>query len=426
MIFLEINEFSSDLMATAAEALNAPNIKKLLQLKHTTTTTDDQFERFGLDPWVQWVSIHTGQTSSEHGVRHLGDVPKLDHPQIWEVLSKKGFSSGVWGAMNASRASAENCQFFFPDPWSFSEDAYPPQLNNLLAFPRYYSKNYGDLNKGKTVRTLAKLIYFCLNPGVASALLPVAPKIISHVIKYGMPEYLLFVLFDLVNARLFAHYSKKSKPKFSLLFLNSIAHLQHHKWTSKNGLSEEMKIAFLLLDDILGTVFNVIPVDEPIIVANAFSQYCSFDQNEFLYRQKNPEKFLRTCGIEFERVEQAMTNDGHVFFDSRESAQEAIATLHGATVNGKKLFDVEYDESTPKQLFFQIILWDQLDSHALLSINGRSMPFFDLFDQVTQRSGSHLQIGDIFSRGMDFPDKIMNHELSNYIVGKFVHQTVPA
>ena len=419
MIFLEINEFNADLMAKAAETLNANNLRRLLKLKHTETTTDDKFERFGLDPWVQWVSIHTGKTSSQHGIAHLGDVPQLDHPQIWETLSNKGLRCGIWGAMNASRGAAANCEFFFPDPWSFSEMAYPPELNNLLAFPRYYSKNYGDLDKIKAFRELFKLILFCANPRIMRALLPIAPKIIKHVIKNGMPEYLLFVLFDLVNATLFANYYKKTKPDFAVLFLNSLAHLQHHKWTIEDGLSQEMKIAFALFDDILGIIFDIIPPDQPIIIANAFTQYCSYDQNEFLYRQKNPEKFLQTADIIFNRVEQAMTNDGHVFFDTPEAAQKAAEILSGTTVNGKKVFYVEDDKKIPEKIFFQVILWDQLEENSLLVINGKTIPFFDLFDRVTRRSGSHLQRGDVFSRGINFPDKIYNHDIHNYIISGF-------
>ena len=419
MIFLEINEFNPDLMAKAAESLNANNLRRLLKLKHTETTTDDKFERFGLDPWVQWVSIHTGKTSSEHGIGHLGDVPQLDHPQIWETLSNKGLRCGVWGAMNASRGTAANCEFFFPDPWSFSEIAYPPELNNLLAFPRYYSKNYGDLDKIKALRELFKLILFCASPRIMQALLPIAPKIIRHVIKNGMPEYLLFVLFDLVNATIFANYYKRTKPDFAVLFLNSLAHLQHHKWTIEDGLSQEMKISFALFGDILGIIFDIIPSDQPVIIANAFTQYCSYHQNEFLYRQKNPEKFLQSAGIIFNRVEQAMTNDGHVFFDTHDAAQKAAEILSGAMVNEKLVFYVEQDKRIPEKIFFQVILWDQLEENSLLFINGKTIPFFDLFDRVTRRSGSHLQRGDVFSQGINFPDKIYNHEIYDYIIKSF-------
>ena len=416
MIFLEINEFNAGLMEKAAKYLNAKNLQRLLKLKHTETTTDDKHERFGLDPWVQWVSIHTGKTSAEHGISHLGDVPKLDHPQLWETLSNKGLRCGVWGAMNASRGTATNCSFFFPDPWSFSEIAYPSELNNLLAFPRYYSKNYGDLDKFKTIRELSKLVLFCANPRITKALLPIAPKIFRHIIKNGMPEYLLFLIFDLINATIFASYYNKTKPDFAVLFLNSLAHLQHHKWTDADSLSKEMVVAFKLFDDILGIIFDIIPFDQPVIVANAFTQYCSYDQNEFLYRQKNPEKFLKTAGISFNQVEQAMTNDGHVFFENHNDALTAGEILGSATVNEKLVFHVEYDKTSPGKIFFQVILWDHLEESSQLLINGKKIPFFDLFDRVTRRSGSHLQRGDVFSNGINFPDKIYNHELHDYII----------
>jgi len=419
MILLEINEFNPELMAKAAEELNADNLRWLLALQRSETTTDDKTERFGLDPWVQWVSIHTGKTSGQHQVKHLGDVPQLEHEQIWETLSKQGLHCGVWGAMNASRGSAKNCEFFFPDPWTFSELAYPPELNNLLMFPRYYSKNYGDLDTAKSLRELAKLVWFCLNPRIAVELLPLAPSLISSVIKNGLHEYLLFVLFDLVNAKLFAHYYKRTKPDFAILFMNSLAHLQHHKWTSKEHLSEEMRVAFALFDKALGIIRGALSDDESLIAANAFTQFCSYDQNEFLYRQKNPQGFLVAAGIPFLRVEQAMTNDGHVFFDSAEAANKAAAILGAATVNDKPAFHVESGGKTPDKIFFQVIVWEPLSPDAVLKINNQEMKFFEQFEVITKRSGSHLQEGHVFSRNISLPKKLYNHQIHDHILGHF-------
>ena len=321
--------------------------------------------------------------------------------------------------MNASRGNAKNCTFFFPDPWTFSEAAYPSELNNLLAFPRYYSKNYGDLDRKKSLQTFCQLIWFCLNPRIAIELLPLAPRILGSVIKNGMHEYLLFVLFDLVNAKLFAHYYKRTKPDFSLLFMNSLAHLQHHKWTSKDVLSEEMKVAFTLFDTATGIIFNALPSEEPILVANAFTQFCSIDQNEFLHRQKNPEEFLRAVGIRFERVEQAMTNDGHVFFDSPESANKAAEILQTASVNGKPAFHVELDAKTPNKIFFQGIIWEPLPKNTVMDINGRKILFFEQFEVITKRSGSHLQDGHVFSQKVAVPEKLYNHSIHDIILKHF-------
>ncbi len=419
MFFLQINEFNPELMRIAAERLQAPNLQRLLRMHHTRTTTADKEERFGLDPWVQWVSIHTGRQSHEHGIAHLGDVPDLHFPQIWESLDQFGVRSGVWGAMNARRGSAHHCAFFFPDPWTFSEEAYPAHLNHLLALPRYYSKNYGDLDRRLLLRNAIRLLRFCLRPGVAAALLPMIGKIVGPVLRHGLPDYLLFVLFDLINARLFAHYWRRTRPDFSVLFMNSLAHLQHHKWTDEEGLSDEMAIAFGIFDQALGILFDALS-DEPVwLVANAFSQHCTYANNEYLYRQRNPERFLQQCGVRFERVEQAMTNDGHLFFATEQDCQQARTILDSAHIGGMPAFHVDASAADNKRLFFQFIRWEPIPDDATLTINDRDLPFHGLFEKVTRRTGSHLQDGDIFSCGMSLPQCIQNHEIHHHIIDFF-------
>lgn len=419
MILLEVNEFSPELMHLAAKELNASNLFKLLQMQRSETTTDDKYERFGLDPWVQWVSIHTGRLSSEHGIKHLGDVPSLEYSQLWETLSSMGISSGVWGAMNASKGNADNCKFFFPDPWSYTESAFPQELNNLLYFPRYYSKNYTDLAWVKIIIGVFKAIYFCLRPSIFRALLPIIPELVKHIYKHGFREYLLFILFDLVNVTLFSVYYKKYRPDFSVLFLNSLAHLQHHKWTNENVLSDEMKITFRLFDKILDIVFSLCGSEQPVLVANAFSQYCSYHQNEFLYRQKNPQKFLQLVGINFKKVEQAMTNDGHVFFTTTYEAKMAASIIEGATVDGCPLFHVDNVVNDELKLFFQVSLWQELPDDAILSINNKEIKFFDVFEKITRRTGSHSQSGHVFSRGVDVPATMHNHDIYDCVINHF-------
>jgi hypothetical protein len=275
------------------------------------------------------------------------------------------------------------------------------------------------MDRKTSLQKLAQLIWFCLNPRIAWQLLPLLPTLVSHVVRYGLHEYLLFVMFDLVNARLFAHYFRRTKPDFSILFLNSLAHLQHHKWTDAKELSPEMRIAFQLFDQTLGIIFDVIPFDQPLIVANAFSQFCSYDQNEYLYRQKNPAQFLEVIGLPFLRVEQAMTNDGHVFFATSAEAEQAAKILRDATVNGNAAFHVEYVDKAPDKVFFQVIIWEPLSDDASMLINGRAISFFEQFEKITRRSGSHTQEGHVFSSGVQVPEKLYNHQIHNLILKYF-------
>ena len=66
----------------------------------------------------------------------------------------------AYGAMNASLRNEDGCNYFFPDPWTFTERAYPQELNNLLDFPRYYAKNYLKLFKNELFTSILNMIIF--------------------------------------------------------------------------------------------------------------------------------------------------------------------------------------------------------------------------------------------------------------------------
>ena len=121
-----LNEFNLDLLNfIAADKPKLVYLNKLCQMQLVNTYTHDVSETELLEPWVQWVGVQTGLPSSVHHVKYLGDVSNLTDLQVWERLSKVGRSSLVWGAMNATRGSAENCKVFVPDPWAFDETSTP-------------------------------------------------------------------------------------------------------------------------------------------------------------------------------------------------------------------------------------------------------------------------------------------------------------
>ena len=57
-----------DLLQKGADIFGLSNIKKILSFEHSKTTCDENLERHGLDPWVQWVSVHTGTRMDNHRV----------------------------------------------------------------------------------------------------------------------------------------------------------------------------------------------------------------------------------------------------------------------------------------------------------------------------------------------------------------------
>ena len=95
MLLIELNEFNGDLLRSIAKAHQLKHLKEALSWNRAGTWTSDEYETGFLEPWVQWVSVHTGVPSSQHGVKNLGDVPNLAEDQIWERWSRRRLSSIV-------------------------------------------------------------------------------------------------------------------------------------------------------------------------------------------------------------------------------------------------------------------------------------------------------------------------------------------
>ena len=112
MLIIELNEFNRDLLEKGANTLNLKNLSYILKLNTSTTESIEKIEHHGLDPWVQWVSIHTGKKLETHGIIRNSDVEKLKFKQFWEILGEKGISTGIWGAMNAKKNDSKKCYFF--------------------------------------------------------------------------------------------------------------------------------------------------------------------------------------------------------------------------------------------------------------------------------------------------------------------------
>lgn len=414
MLVIELNEFSVDFLRAASAHLSTPMLDKVLGWPCCRTNSAEKTERFGLDPWVQWVSIHTGIPAQEHGVAHLGEADKLTHEQIWDRLNGLGVSTAVWGAMNGRNNKHPLMHTFFPDPWTYSEIAAPAGLNSLLALPRLYAQDYVRPNRWSLFRSGLRTGSYLLLRQPAVILRNVGAWT-SALAKGGFNNATLFALFDNLSAKLFARFCSRDDSAFKLIFFNSIAHLQHHDWRPD---SAKVQAVISLLENTLASVLETVADDEPVMVANAFSQVCTTTREEFLYRPVDPPGFVEALKINCSRVEQMMTNDGHIFFDDVASCDEAHAILAGITVNGQRAFDVDRRGDT--QLFYQFLIWEKLPEGALIEVGQRSLRFYDYFEQLVQRTGSHIASGEVFYANTELPDEMWNYELFHKIEASYV------
>jgi len=96
MIVLEFNELSPALMETFIDQGYLPNFKRLRD-ESSVFTTDAEEVAPNLDPWIQWVTVHSGLSYDEHGIFHLGDGDKLAVRYIGHSAERaRAFLHGAW------------------------------------------------------------------------------------------------------------------------------------------------------------------------------------------------------------------------------------------------------------------------------------------------------------------------------------------
>jgi len=427
LFLLELNEFNIELLQKAVERLPVHNIRRLLSFHRTKTHTGDQYESDFLEPWVQWVSVHTGIPSSVHQIKHLGDVPGLQVKQLWEKLSEQGVTSGVWGAMNASLASSRDSLFFLPDPWSASETAFPEELNALLNPLRLISKNYTNRSNSSIFRQLQGLFALFAKNGLGGCFAKQIPLLLKNALLFRGAHFVFISALDYLSANLFLKYKERYNPDFSLLFLNSIAHLQHHHWHGHElQPGTPLAYGFTVIDQILGKIFSHLGPDELFVVTNALSQKNTNEEKPWiLYRQKDQNQFLRAIGIRDVTVEAHMTHDAHLFFSSKEAALEAKRLLESAHINGENLFLVESYPEEPNKLFYKILFTDSVSPNAIFTVGDQSFRFFELFQLIVTRTGKHIPTGDLLCNQPIFSETIENHEIFDQILSFYQPKMAP-
>ena len=132
LLILELNEFDINFFFYGAKKYNFPSIKEFFKdKKKLETFTNDKEEGFNLDPWVQWVSIHTGKSSKKHKIFRLGQSIDKKIKQIWEILSKDRIRSTIWGLFNSSLRLKKNIIYFFQIHGVFEKVLI---LKNLILF----------------------------------------------------------------------------------------------------------------------------------------------------------------------------------------------------------------------------------------------------------------------------------------------------
>lgn len=415
VIMLEFNELSPALMDTFIDQGYLPNFKRLRDSSQVFTTVAEEVAP-NLDPWIQWVTVHSGLSFGEHGIFHLGDGDKLAVKSLWDLIADRGKTVWVCGSMNIKYERPLRGAVV-PDPWTVGVRPFPDDIEPYYVFVQRNVQEYTNdrvpLSKGDYLRFLK----FMLTHGLS---LRTVRSIFSQLLserRTGKGKWKRATILDKLQRDVFFHYFRKLRPAFSTFFLNSTAHFQHAHWrnmdpepfkikptdTDQAEYQHAVRYGYEEMDRIVGEIVAAAPRDAVIVMATALSQQpCLIYEDiggKTFYRLRTFEPLIEFAGITgCQKVEPVMSEEFHLRFANERDAADAAERLSALRIDGRPVMQVERRESN---VFSGCIIYSQLEHDAVLEggSNGKSIPFFRLFYQVESlKSGMHHPDGILWMR----------------------------
>ena len=358
LILLEFNELSPPIIKQLMAAGELPNFKRFYEESAVHETEADAVAP-NLEPWIQWVTVHSGLPFSEHGIERLGDGHELEVPSLWDVVSADGGSVWVCGSMNIDYRAPIN-GWVLPDPWVTKVRPYPDDI--LDPYYRFVSANVQEHTREDSALSRSEQIAFVkfmarhgLKPSTAAAIVRQLASERRSDTRWRRP-----VMLDRIQYDLFRWHWARAKPTFSTFFLNSTAHYQHIYWRHMEPESFEVKpdpaelaiyedaipFGYRQMDGMIGRFLDLADSETTLVLLTAMSQEPCLKYEDvggkMMYRPKDFERLLEAAGIT-DPVESApvMAEEFQLDFATEEAARDAEQKLAAVRYNGEQAMRVD-------------------------------------------------------------------------------------
>ena len=411
---LELNEISRPLIQSMIDGGELPTFKALTKNWHLYRTTSEA-EYTNIEPWIQWVTAHTGKSFDAHGVFRLGDGTKLSHPQIWEILSKNNLESLILASMNTHRGATKG-GVFFPDPWSKAEDVHPESLRGLFNFVsrRVQGHATSTLSFSDIVDGLRSIAGLTASP---MTLARIARQVVRQKLRPDQ-AWRMAGFFDLLLADILNNLLKDPRYSFCTLFVNSIAHYQHHFWRNHapHGFSDQVKApdcaptddpirwGYRNFDRMLAKILKSVNLDETLVlIASGLTQIPFQDHDGEggwnYYRLRKHDAFARrVLGLPRDQVFPMMSRDWQIGPFDEPTIQRLESVLDHVRVGDERVFATS--RAADGFLFMETAITRHVDSQEQVLSEGLAVgTFHEFFERVAVKSGHHSGVGYLWTSG---------------------------
>lgn len=399
VIVLEFNELCSHFIDQFIDQGKLPHFKRLRDTSVAMITDADEAPP-RLEPWIQWVTIHSGLKAEEHKVFDLGEGRSLETACIAKLISDQGIPVGILGSMNTNYQGLNG--FLVPDPWDLEGKAEP---KSLQPFYQAVAKQVQDSSTGTGLskRDLLSFGWFMIRHGMKPATIKAGIVQLLSELKDKGVDWRRSMILEKLQFDLFLHLKQKFQTRFSTFFCNSTAHFQHYYWRNMEpeifafppGEHDHLSLQHAILEgyqqmDHLVGRFSVAFPKSRLILITALSQKPWRETTKCTFRPKNFEQFLQFVGISPRsvRVKPVMAEEFHLICNSSEQSQEVFDKIIQATIQGEPVMKTRLEEG---RIFCGCAINDYSATEAMVTHPvGGEVAFGTMFHMVhSMRSGRH-------------------------------------
>jgi hypothetical protein len=316
VLLLEFNEINWPVVDRLIEERGAGFLPNFVRLREQGAWAQQSaVERPPLlDPWITWVTLHTGVSPAVHGASVLEqDSETISAKRTWQYVAEAGRSVGVFGSISAYPPKPLK-GFMVPGPFAPSDDTFPDSLRPVQAINRRYTQAHNKTSRSPGVveglRIGSRLLGLGLRP---STCLRVAAQLLRERVSPHM-RWRRVSLQPLMNFDFFDKLYRRERPDFATWHSNHAAHYMHHYWRAwddsnfpskappgeREKFGDAVPYGYRICDELLGRAMRLIDDQTVLVLASSMGQqpYVSekYDQGKIVVRIKDIGTLLEVIG----------------------------------------------------------------------------------------------------------------------------------
>tara|TARA_B100000767_G_scaffold65978_1_gene62364 strand:- start:4153 stop:5430 length:1278 start_codon:yes stop_codon:yes gene_type:complete len=417
LLLIQLNEINFELVRKYQNNIEFQFFNEDFFNKLSITNSEEKYEL--LEPWIQWVSVYTGKSATEHKIFRLGDIGKYSGELLFNAVEKLNKTIGIICSMNMIN-NFKKIKYFISDPWTNNHSGPGKKMN-------FISKTISQVVNLNSHKNISVTLYFKV---LVILLISFRLKNIFLYLKLIFKfkkKWNKALLLDLILHDLHIDLLNKNKTEFSSIFFNAGAHIQHHyffnskhlenkviqnpEWYIKKKYDPILDMIFFY-DQILSEYKKLNEYD--IILATGLSQK-PYDRTKYYYRLKNHEKFLKDLNINFTKVEPRMTRDFLITFKNNIDKNQTIKKFYELNrINKETVFSFEDRNNS---LFVTLSIQREIKKNDQILIDGqKKIMINDYVVFVALKNGMHDQKGYFYTTSDLKIDNIkeINQQIINF------------